>query len=62
MFKSLTKNQFFTSYVLCFLVVLENDSTLFAMHCFKFLFHMDIQIDHGENVMFVETGLRLNDI
>ena len=27
------------------------------MHCLKFVFLMEITIDHGENVMFVKTDL-----
>ena len=32
------------------------------MHCLTFVFLREIKIDHGENVMFVETGLILNNI
>ena len=31
------------------------------MRCLKFAFLMEINIDSGENVMFVETGLRWSD-
>ena len=48
--------------VLCLLDVIWDNWTLFAMYCLKLVFLMEIRIDHGENVMSAETGLRWNDI